>query len=216
MNSQFFSVKIKQIIKQLDADDNKLTSYITDLKKQYGQEDVKTKKFVQEHFQEIAEHFSYTGMEGLYYEFINSIDDFTDYGYENHSATRSYYINDNDNKIANIQSDIDYAGGRGTKQQYLDMQSLHKSNLDYWTEQKEEAESFLATCTEGTADWDKWNTEIQNCDKNIKACERSIKDCNIEILKLPLNDIEDELKDIENQLDDINESIDDDAFYEKV
>ena len=208
-----YKYKFKQIIKQLDADGNKWTSYINDLKKQYGQENVKTKKFVQEHFQEIAEYFSYTGMEELYYEFINSIDSFTDSEYDNHSNTRAYYINDNNNKLANIQSDIEYTGGRGTKEQYLEMQSIHKDNIEHWKEQKEEAQSFLDACTEGTAEWDKWNTEVQKCDASINECEQSIKDCNVEILKLPLNDIEDELKDISNQLYDINDQIDDYNSY---
>ena len=204
--------KFKQIIKQLDVD-NKWTGYITDLKKKYGQEDVNTKKFVQEHMQEIIEHFSYTGMESLYYEFLNSMDDFDDQGYETSSTTRSYYINNNNNKIANIQSDIDYAGGRGTEEQYVTMQALHQENLGIWTEQKKEAQTFLDAQTEGTAGWDYWNAKLQECDENIKSCERSVKDCNIEILKLPLNDIEDELKDIDNQLYDINESIDDYNTY---
>lgn len=207
-----YKYKFKQIIKQLDVD-NKWSDYINDLKKQYGQEDKSNKAFAKEHIQEIIEHFSYTGMEGLYYEFVNSIDDFGDKDYENHSATRSYYINDNNNKIANIQSDIDYAGGRGTEQQYRTMQSYHQSNLGYWIEQKQEAESFLNAQTEGTAGWDDWNAKLQECDENIKSCERSIKDCNIEILSLPLNDIEDELKDIDNQLYDINESIEDYNTY---
>ena len=208
-----YKYKFKQIIKQLDADGNKWTSYINDLKKQYGQENVKTKKFVQEHFQEIAEYFSYTGMEELYYDFINSIDDFSDSEYDNHSNTRAYYINNNNNKLANIQSDIDYAGGRGTKEQYLEMQSIHKDSIEHWKEQKKEAQSFLNACTEGTEDWDKWNTEVQKCDDSINACEKSIKDCNIEILKLPLNDIDDELRDISNQLYDINDQIEDYNTY---
>ena len=204
--------KFKQIINQLDVD-NKWTNYINELKKKYGQEDKSNKAFAKEHIQEIIEHFSYTGMEGLYYEFVNSIDDFGDKDYENHSATRSYYINDNNNKIANIQSDIDYAGGRGTEQQYRDMQSYHQSNLTYWIEQKKEAETFLDAQTEGTAGWDDWNSKLQEAQNNIDSCERSIKDCNIEILKLPLNDIEDELKDIENQLYTVNDQIDDYNTY---
>ena len=207
-----YKYKFKQIIKQLDVD-NKWTDYINDLKKQYGQEDKSNTAFAKEHIQEIIEHFSYTGMEGLYYEFVNSIDDFGDKDYENHSATRSYYVNDNNNKIANIQSDIDYAGGRGTEQQYHDMQSYHQSNLEYWIEQKEEAQTFLDAQTEGTVGWDDWNAKIQECDKNIKSCERNIKDCNVEILSLPLNDIEDELKDIENQLYTVNDQIDDYNTY---
>lgn len=207
-----YKYKFKQIIKQLDVD-NKWSDYINDLKKKYGQEDVKTKQFVQEHIQEIMEHFSYTGMEGLYYEFLNSMDDFEDDEYENHSTTRSYYINDNNNKIANIQSDIDYAGGRGTEQQYRTMQTLHQSNLDYWTQQKKEVEAFLNQQDVGTEKWDEWNAKVQECDSNIKSCERSIKDCNIEILSLPLNDIEDELKDIENQLYTVNDLLDDYNTY---
>ena len=207
-----YKYKFKQIIKQLDVD-NKWSDYINDLKKQYGQEDKSNKAFVKEHIQEIMEHFSYTGMEGLYYEYLNYMDAFNDDEYENHSTTRSYYINDNNNKIDSIQSDIDYAGGRGTEKQYRDMQSLHTSNLNYWTQQKKEAEAFLNQQTEGTEKWDEWNAKVQECDKNIKSCERSIKDCNIEILSLPLNDIEDELKDIDNQLYTVNDQIDDYNTY---
>ena len=207
-----YTYKFKQIIKQLDVD-NKWSDYINDLKKQYGQEDKSNKSFVKEHIQEIIEHFSYTGMEGLYYEFLNSMDDFEDDEFETNSTVRSYYINDNNNKIANIQSDIDYAGGRGTEKQYRDMQSLHQSSLGYWTTQKSEAEKFLKQQTEGTAGWDEWNAKLQEAQENIDACERSIKDCNVSILSLPLNDIEDELKDIENQLYTVNDQIDDYNTY---
>ena len=207
-----YKYKFNKMIEQLDTD-NTWTDYITDLKKQYGQENVKTKKFVKEHLQEIVEHFSYTGMEELYYEFLNSMDDLSDNDYETHSKTRSYYINDNNNQIANIQSDIDYAGGRGTEEQYLDMQDLHRENLGYWTEQKKEAQSFLDACTKGTAEWDEWNSKLQECNQNIKACERSIKDCNVSILSLPLNYIDDALKDIDNQLYTVNDQIDDYNTY---
>lgn len=199
-----YKYKFKQIIKQLDVDDI-WTDYINDLKRQYKQEDVSNKKFIKEHLQEIAEHFSYTGMEELYYEFLNSMDEFADSEYENHKNTRSYSINANNNKITNIQSDIDYAGSRGTKEQYSEIQSLHQANLDYWLEQKEEAQGFLDAQEEGTAGWDKWNSEVQECQENIDDCYQSIKDCNTEILKLPLNNIEEKLDDISDKLEEISD-----------
>lgn len=206
-----YKYKFKDIIAGIDEPVWK--EYIKNLKKQYKQKGMKDKDFIEAHLEEISQYFNYTGMEELYYEYINSMDDFNDTDYETHKNTRSYYINDNNNKIANIQSDIDYAGGRGTEQQYLDMQALHKDSIDYWTAQKEEAQSFLNAQTAGTAEWDKWNSEVQECQENIDDCNRSIKDCNISILKLPLNDVEDALTYIQNQLNDINESIENNNTY---
>lgn len=199
-----YKYKFKQIINQLDVD-NIWTDYINNLKKQYKQEDVSNKKFIKEHLQEIAEHFSYIGMEELYYEFMNSMDEFADSEYDNHKNTRSYSISANNNKITNIQSDIDYTGGRGTKEQYSEIQSLHQANLDYWFAQKEEAQGFLDAQEEGSAGWDKWNSEVQECQENIDDCYQSIKDCNTEILKLPLNDIEEKLDDISDKLEEISD-----------
>lgn len=206
-----YKYKFKDIIAGIE--ESVWKEYIKNLKKQYKQTKMKDKDFIEEHLEEISQYFNYTGMEELYYEYMNFMDDFVDTDYETHKNTRSYYINDNDNKIANIQSDIDYAGGRGTEQQYLDMQSLHKDSLNYWIAQKEEAQSFLDAQEEGTAKWNEWNQEVQECQENIDSCNRSIKDCEISILKLPLNDIEDALTYIQNQLDDINESINDNNTY---
>ena len=207
-----YKYQFKDLIKQLDVD-GIWSAYIKDLKKQYGQEDVSNKKFIKEHLEEIAEHFSYIGMETLYYDFVNSIDEFSDMEYENHKNTSLYYINNNNNKLANIQSAIDYAGGRGTEQQYTDMKLIHQDSIKQWTDRKEEAETFLNAQEEGTAGWDKWNAEVQECQENIDACNQSIKDCNISILSLPLNDIEDKLKEIQNTLDDINDQTDDYNTY---
>lgn len=206
-----YKYKFKDIIAGID--ESVWKEYIKNLKKQYKQKDMKDKDFIKEHLEEIAQYFNYTGMEELYYEYMNSMDDFVDTDYETHKNTRSYYINDNNNKIANIQSDIDYAGGRGTEQQYLDMQQYHKSNLDYWKQQKQDAEDMLRNYKEGTAEWNEWNSEVQECQENIDSCNRSIKDCKISILKLPLNDIEDALTYIQNQLNDINESIENNNTY---
>lgn len=185
------------------------TDYIASLKKKHSEQDMNDKKFIKKHLGEISKYFSYTGMEELYYEYLNSGRSFEQTDYDTEKNERSYYINENNNKLANIQSDIEYTGGRGTKEQYLEMQNLHQSNLEYWTEQKQAAEEMRKQFDKGTAGWDQWNSEIQECDNNINECYKSIKDCDISILQLPLNDVEDALRDIENKLRDINKEIDD-------
>ena len=194
--------QFNELIERLDTD--KLwTNYINKLKKKYGQEKTSTKKFAKEHIKEIVEQFSDYGMEELYYEFINSINGFTDTEYENHKNTATYYTSNNSNQISNIESDIEQAGGRGTKEQYSDIKQLHDENLTYWTTLKEEADSYLESCTEGTAEWDKWNAAAQECQDKINACNQGIKDCEISILSLPLNDISDRLKTIQAELDEV-------------
>lgn len=128
--------------------------------------------------------------------------------YNTSKDERSSYINDNENKIKDIQNKIDLNGGIGTTQDYEDIKNLNKSNAEYWEQQRLAAEEMLEDCTKGTKEWDDWNTEIQNCEDNINACEKEIKSCELSILKLPLNDIELKLMFIENQLNDINEMID--------
>lgn len=205
LQEQAFDYRFQEIRNTID--DDVWDIYIQDLREQYGELTLSEEELIDKYFYDIAQYFDYTGMEKLYHDKLNHGIEAGRIDYDTNKAISSYFINDNDNKIADIQHDIDYAGGRGTEQNYKDMKSYHKENLALWTNQRQEAEAMLKSCTEGTKAWDDWNREIQECDDKIAACERSIKDCEIAILKLPLNDIADRLMVIENQLDDINEAI---------
>ena len=181
--------------------------YISMLKEEYGATKMDDDKFVKQHLKEISEYFNFTGMEGLYYDYVNSGEDFEDTNYETDEEYRSYKINKNDNDIKDIQNKIALNGGIGTEQDYETMKNLHKSNRTEWEEQKLAAEAMRDSYTEGTKDWNDWNNKVQECDDNINSCNSSIKECNQSILKLPLNDIDLKLMSIQNQLDDINEII---------
>lgn len=183
--------------------------YIASLKEKYSEQNMKDKEFIKKHLGEISKYFSYTGMEELYYEYMNSGKGFKETDYETKKNERSYYINDSQNDIQDIQNDIESQGGRGTEIQYKNLESLYSNTKNYWIEQKQDAEAMLKTCEAGTADWDKWNSEIQECENNISECDANIKDCHISILKLPLNDIDIELLKIEGKLRDINKDLND-------
>lgn len=133
--------------------------------------------------------------------------------YNSNKETRGFYINDAQNEIQDIQNDIEAQGGRGTEVQFANLESLYNTSKEYWLEQKQDAEAMLATCNEGTADWDKWNNEIQECEDNIAKCDTEIKQAHMSILKLPLNEVEDALKEIEKKLEGINESLADQDTY---
>ena len=205
LQEQAFDYRFQEIRNTID--DETWNLYIEDLRKKYNELTLSEEELIDKYFEDIAQYFNYTGMEKLYYEKLNYGIDASRTDYDTNKDISSYYINDNNNQISDIQHDIDYAGGRGTEEQYKTMKSLHKENLALLTNQRQEVEKMLQKCDEGTKAWDDWNKEIQECDDGIAACERSVKDCEISILKLPLNDIEDRLMDIENQLDDINEMI---------
>lgn len=202
-----FKYQFKEKIKLAGTDTWK--DYITSLKKKYSEQNMKDKEFIKKHLGEISQYFSYTGMEELYYEYMNSGKGFKETDYETKKNERSYYINDSQNDIQDIQNDIESQGGRGTEMQYKNLESLYSNTKNYWIEQKQDAEAMLKTCQAGTADWDKWNSEIQECENNISECEANIKDCHISILKLPLNDIDIELLKIEGKLRDINKDLND-------
>lgn len=181
--------------------------YISMLKEEYGATKMDDDKFVKQHLKEISEYFNFTGMEGLYYDYVNSGEDFEDTNYETDEEYRSYKINKNDNDIKDIQNKIALNGGIGTEQDYETMKNLHKSNRTDWEAQKLAAEEMRDSYTEGTKDWNDWNNKVQECEDNINSCNASIKECEQSILKLPLNDIDVKLMSIQNQLDDINEII---------
>lgn len=202
-----FMYQFKEIIATIDS---KLwNDYISALKETYNETDVSDTEFVKDHIEEIVSYFDYTGLAKLYQEYLNSEEDFKKTDYETKKNTRSYYINDAENEIQNIQSDIEYQGGRGTEIQYENIQALYKKSKSFWVEQKTDAEEMLKTCEEGTSAWNDWNNEIQECETNIDKCDSEIKKCNISILQLPLNEVEDALKDIQKKLDEINDSIED-------
>ena len=182
-------------------------SYIKSLKKNYGEKKMDDDAFIQKHLQEIAEHFKDTGMESLYYDYVNFGKDNEQIAYDTDKAERSYYINDNANQIKDIQNKINLNGGIGTEQDYEDMKTLNEDTITYWEQQKAAAEDMLKDCTEGTQAWNDWNAELQEAEDNINSCEMEIKNCELAILKLPLNDIDMKLMDIQNHLDDINELI---------
>lgn len=183
--------------------------YIASLKEKYSEQDMSDKKFIEKHLEEISQYFSYEGMEELYYEYMNSGRGFKTSDYETKKNERSYHLNDINNNISDIQNDIDLQGGRGTEEQYKDLESLYKTSKDYWLQQKQDALSMRDSFTPFTEEWDKWNNEAQECDDNINSCDSSIKDCQMSMLKLPLNEIEDSLMDIENKLRDINKDLND-------
>jgi len=206
LQEQAFDYKFQEIRNTIDDDVWNL--YIEGLRKEYNELTLSEEELIDKYFYDIAQYFNYTGMEKLYYEKLNYGRDAARTDYDTNKDISSYYINDNNNQISDIQHDIDYAGGRGTEEQYESMKSLHKENLALLKNQRQEAEVMIKNCTEGTKAWDDWNKEVQECDDKIASIERSIKDCEIAILKLPLNDIQDRLMEIENQLDDINKMID--------
>lgn len=206
LQEQAFDYRFQEIRNTID--DEVWNSYIDDLRKEYNELTLSEEELIDKYFEDIAQYFNYTGMEKLYYEKLNYNRDADQTDYDTNKNISSYYINDNNNQISDIQHDIDYSGGRGTEEQYETMKSLHKENLALLKNQRQEAEAMLKNCEEGTKAWDDWNKEVQECDDKIASVERSIKDCEIAILKLPLNDIQDRLMEIENKLDDINEMID--------
>lgn len=189
--------------------DETWNDYITSLKEKYSEQNMNDKKFIKMHLKEISEYFSHTGMEELYYEYQNSERDFKERDYETKKNERNYHLSDTNNNIQDIQNDIELQGGRGTKEQYKDLESLYNTSRNYWVEQRQDAEAMRDSFTPFTAEWDKWNNEVQECDDNINKCDSSIKDCHISILKLPLNEVDDALRDIENKLRDINRDLDD-------
>ena len=197
-----FKAKIKTI------GDEPWNDYISSLKEKYSEQDMNDKKFIKKHLDEISEHFADTGMEELYYEYLNSERSFKTIDYETKKNERTYHQNDINNNIQDIQSEIELKGGRGTEEQYKELESLYGNSRDYWVEQKADAEAMRDSFEAYTAEWDKWNTEAQECDDNISKCDQSIKECQMSILKLPLNEVDDALKDIESKLSDINKDLD--------
>lgn len=193
--------------------DDAWNGYIQKLMDKYDEDNLNEKTFIKKHFSEIAKHFAYTGMQQLQYEVENYNRNANERDYETAKNVRLYYINNNNNKIADIQNEIVENGSRGTEQNYKDIQNFYNSNLDYWKQQNLDAEAMLNTCIEGTQAWNDWNAEIQECEDNISSCKVEIKNCELAILKLPLNDIEDELRYIENQLNDINQGLEDNNHY---
>lgn len=133
--------------------------------------------------------------------------------YELKAETRGYYISDIDNEIQDVQNDITSQGGRGTKEQYTQLEELYGKSKGYWLQQKADAESMLATTDKGTAAWDRWNSEVQEAENNIAKCDENVKETHSSILKLPLNDVEDKLREIENKLKDINEDLENQDSY---
>lgn len=202
-----FKYQFKEKIKIIG--DETWNDYITSLKEKYSEQNMGDKKFIKKHLDEISHYFSHTGMEELYYEYLNSERGFVETDYETKKNERSYHQNDISNNIQDIQNDIELQGGRGTEEQYKDLESLYNTSKDYWTQQKQDAEAMRDSFAPFTAEWDKWNNEVQECDDNIHKCDSSIKDCKMSILKLPLNEVEDTLRDIENKLRDINRDLND-------
>lgn len=200
-----FQLEFQQMRDKLKA--SVWDSYIESLKEDYGESNMDTDKFIQKHLKEISEYFGFTGMEDLYYDYVNTEQDSIKTSYDTSKDTNSYYINDNNNKIQDIQNKIDLNGGIGSEQDYTDMITLNESNMGYWERQKAIANEMLEDCEEGTQAWNDWNAEVQECENNIANCQKEIHNCQSAILKLPLNDIESKLRFIENQLDDINEMI---------
>lgn len=133
--------------------------------------------------------------------------------YELEAETRGYYLSDVDNDIQDIQNDITSQGGRGTKEQYTQLEELYGESKSYWLQQKADAESMLVTTDKGTAAWDRWNSEVQEAENNIAKCDENVKEVHSSILKLPLNDVEDKLREIENKLKDINEDLENQDSY---
>jgi len=206
-----FKYQFKEIVATIDS--QLWNDYINSLKETYNETDLNDTEFIKKHIEEIVSYFDYTGMAKLYQEHLNSEDNFAQTDYETRKNTRSYYINDAQNDIQTIQNDIELQGGRGTEIQFENLENLYKTSKKYWLEQKQDAEAMLKTCNEGTADWDKWNNEIQECENNIAQCDNEIKQAHISILQLPLNDVEDALKDIQKKLDEINNSLEDQDDY---
>ena len=206
-----FMYQFKEMIAKIDS--QLWNDYITALKETYNQTDMSDDTFIKEHIQEIVSYFDYTGMAKLYQEYLNSEAEFAKKGYETRKTTRGYYINDNENNIKDIQHDIDAKGGQGTLTQYNNIANLYGESKNFWKEQKADAEAMLAECERGTAAWDEWNTEIQDCEDNIATCDDEINKCKSSILQLPLNDIEEALNQIQKQLDSINDAIDDHESY---
>ena len=201
-----FKLRFKEMIAIAGTD---WDDYIASLKEKYSEQDMGDKKFIKKHLKEISQYFGYTGMEELYYEYMNSERGFEVTDYETKKNERNYHQNDINNNIQDIQDEIEFKGGRGTEEQYKELESLYNASKNYWTQQKQDAEAMRDSFTPFTEEWDKWNTEVQECDNNINKCDSSIKDCQISILKLPLNEVEDALNDIENKLRDINRELND-------
>ena len=202
-----FKYQFKEKIKLIG--DETWDDYIASLKDKYSEQDMGDKKFIKKHLDEISQYFSYIGMEELYYEYINSERDFKETDYNTKKNERNYHQNDINNNIQDIQDEIELKGGRGTEEQYKDLESLYNTSKSYWVEQKADAEAMRDNFEAYTEEWDKWNTEAQECDNNISKCNSGIKDCQMSMLKLPLNEVEDALNDIENKLRDINRDLND-------
>ena len=200
-----FQYKFQQMKAKLE--EGVWDGYISMLKEEYGETKMDDDKFIKKHLKEISEYFNFTGMEGLYYDYVKFGEDFEDTNYNTDEEHRSYKINKNDNDIKDIQNNIALNGGVGTEEDYEKMKTLHKSNASYWEEQKLAAEAMRDQFTEGTQDWNDWNNKVQECEDNINSCNLGIKECEQSILKLPLNDINLKLMSIQNQLDDVNQMI---------
>ena len=206
-----FTYQFKKIIATIDS---KLwDDYISALKETYNETDLNDADFIKKHIEEIVSYFDYTGLAKLYQEYLNSEDNFKKVDYETKKNNRSYYINDAENEIQDIKNDIERQGGRGTEIQYTNIETLYSKSKSFWMQQKADAEAMLEECEEGTADWNDWNNEIQECENNIAKCDAGVKECHSSILKLPLNYVEDALKDIKKKLDDVNDSLEDQDDY---
>jgi chromosome segregation ATPase len=182
-------------------------NYITKLKKKYKETKLSDEDFIKKHIEEISNYFDNTDMAKIYQEYLNAQIDNKSTNYETYKTARGYRIQANENDITDINNAIESKGGRGTQEQYEQLQKLYQSNLGYWEEQKKEAEKMLLTAKEGTAEWDKWNNELQECEDNIYDCNEKIKECYSSILKLPLNDVEDSLDEISKRISDIDDQI---------
>ena len=125
-------------------------------------------------------------------------------GKEDRSNQVTYY----DNNIQDVQNDIDLAetaGGQGTEEQYSSINGYIEEQKNIYLEDAKAAKKMRDSQEEGSANWHKYNNELQDAEDNIHDCTVAQLKNNKAILLLPIKVLEDENKELQKKLDAMNE-----------
>ena len=199
-------LKIKEIkldLIELEKDD----SLTAKEKNKLLTDELKTKKEILGYKLQLAE--TEEEKEVLKKQYENDEKDTKEEKYQNHREGINNRISYYGSRVKDIQNKISLAearGGQGTEFQYetmneyLDLEiAWNKKNLENAKKKRDDAEW-------GTAEWKKYNDEIQEAQDNITECELAQIENNKAILLLPVKQYEDMNKELQEELDLLNET----------
>jgi chromosome segregation ATPase len=199
-------LKIKEIkldLIELEKDD----SLTAKEKNKLLTDELKTKKEILGYKLQLAE--TEEEKEVLKKQYENDEKDTKEEKYQNHREGINNRISYYGSRVKDIQNKISLAearGGQGTEFQYetmneyLDLEiAWNKKNLENAKKKRDDAEW-------GTAEWKKYNDEIQEAQDNITECELAQIENNKAILLLPVKQYEDMNKELQEELDLLSEN----------